>query len=186
MKKLDNNIIQKITTLYKEGKSMSYIARELNISKSSVSNYINIDNISRYKKPIELSSSLLESMQEDYNSGMSRKAIGKKYKVALYRLEKLQKPEAISKYNILKKRRVRIKEELVEYKGGKCEICGYNKCLSALEFHHLDPSKKDFGIASNSSYKNITVLKKEIDKCILVCSNCHREIHSGITKLKDF
>lgn len=186
MKKLDNNIIQKITALYKEGKSMGYIARELNISKSSVSNYINIDNISRYKKPIELSSSLLESMQEDYNSGMSRKAISKKYKVALYRLEKLQKPEATSKYNILKKRRVRIKEELVEYKGGKCEICGYNKCLSALEFHHLDPSKKDFGIASNSSYKNITVLKKEIDKCILVCSNCHREIHSGITKLKDF
>ena len=186
MKKLDNNIIQKITTLYKEGKSMGYIARELNISKSSVSNYINIDNISRYKKPIEISSSLLESMQEDYNSGMSRKAIGKKYKVALYRLEKLQKPEATSKYNILKKRRVRIKEELVEYKGGKCEICGYNKCLSALEFHHLDPSKKDFGIASNSSYKNINILKKEIDKCILVCSNCHREIHSEIIKLKDF
>lgn len=48
----------------------------------------------------------------------------------------------------IQKRREKTKELLVEYKGGKCEICGYNKCISALEFHHLNPAEKDFGIGA--------------------------------------
>ena len=68
------------------------------------------------------------------------------------------------------------KIKCVEYKGGKCEICGYDKNYSALEFHHLDPNEKDFTISKkNSSWENI---KKELDKCILICANCHREIHN--------
>lgn len=66
---------------------------------------------------------------------------------------------------------------LVEYKGGKCEICGYNKCIEALAFHHLDPSQKDFGV-SNGDIKSLETLKREVDKCILVCNNCHAEIHA--------
>lgn len=46
------------------------------------------------------------------------------------------------------KRRDKVKEMSIEYKGGKCSICGYNKCAGALEFHHLDPSQKDFGISA--------------------------------------
>lgn len=71
-----------------------------------------------------------------------------------------------------------IKKLLVEYKGGSCSICGYDKCLSALDFHHLDPSKKDFHISSKKAY-SLKKLKPELDKCILVCANCHREIHAG-------
>lgn len=67
------------------------------------------------------------------------------------------------------------KKILVEYKGGKCEKCGYNKCIEALDFHHIDPSQKEFGISSNSY--SLERMKKEVDKCILVCANCHREIH---------
>ena len=67
------------------------------------------------------------------------------------------------------------KIELVEYKGGKCERCGYNKCIEALEFHHLDPTKKDFNVSAHSySSKR---MKDEADKCLLLCSNCHREEH---------
>ena len=74
----------------------------------------------------------------------------------------------------LKNQRRKIKA--VEYKGGKCELCNYDKNISALEFHHLNPEEKDFTI---SGYKcGWEVLKKELDKCILVCSNCHREIHN--------
>ena len=68
------------------------------------------------------------------------------------------------------------KLEAVEYKGGKCEICGYNKNIAALEFHHLDPSQKDFTISDTS--RNKEKLKIELDKCILVCANCHRELHN--------
>jgi len=78
-------------------------------------------------------------------------------------------------------KRIKIKEILVEYKGGKCVNCGYNKCIKALEFHHLDSSKKDFTISS-FRYKSLEVQKREVEKCILVCSNCHREIHDKIFK----
>lgn len=73
-------------------------------------------------------------------------------------------------------RRRKIKEELVAYKGGKCEICGYDKCIDALTFHHINPEEKSFGI-SNGNIKNLSALKKEADKCILLCANCHAEIH---------
>lgn len=83
------------------------------------------------------------------------------------------------------KRRRKVKSMLVEYKGGKCEICGYNKCNRGLEFHHKDPSEKDFGIADKGLTRNIDILKKEVDKCILVCRNCHAEMHDTEQELKD-
>lgn len=72
-----------------------------------------------------------------------------------------------------------IKKALIEYKGGKCERCGYNKCMRALEFHHLNPSEKDFGISKNLC-KSIEKQKAEVDKCILLCSNCHAEVHQEL------
>ena len=72
-----------------------------------------------------------------------------------------------------------IKKALIEYKGGKCCRCGYNKSIRALEFHHLNPDEKDFGI-SKCITKSMASLKQEVDKCILVCSNCHAEIHEEL------
>jgi len=69
-----------------------------------------------------------------------------------------------------------IKQKCLEYKGNKCEKCGYDKCPAALEFHHKDPSKKDFTIARYRRVFNDKI-KDELDKCQLLCSNCHREHH---------
>ena len=68
------------------------------------------------------------------------------------------------------------KRKAVEYKGGKCQECGYNRCIGALEFHHRDPKAKDpsWRLMRIRKFENI---KKEIDKCDLLCSNCHREKH---------
>lgn len=81
--------------------------------------------------------------------------------------------------------RQRIKARAIKYKGGRCVECGYDRCTRALQFHHLDPTKKDFGIGGKSlSWDKI---KTELDKCILVCGNCHAEIHDGlidVTKYK--
>ena len=63
--------------------------------------------------------------------------------------------------------------------GGKCALCGYDKCNSALEFHHINPSKKDYQLSSGST-RSLNRDFVEARKCILVCSNCHREIHSGL------
>jgi hypothetical protein len=76
---------------------------------------------------------------------------------------------------VSKKRRRTIKLKAVEYKGGNCQKCGYNKCVEALDFHHLNPREKDFTISGNAGkWENI---KNELDKCILLCKNCHAEHH---------
>lgn len=62
--------------------------------------------------------------------------------------------------------------------GGKCSICGYNKCISALEFHHLDHSKKEFNISQICiTETNFSKILNEAKKCILICNRCHREQH---------
>ena len=69
-----------------------------------------------------------------------------------------------------------MKKQAIKLLGGKCCICGYNKCIDALEFHHKDPTKKEFKLGSGNtmSWKEY---KKEAQKCMLLCSNCHKEIH---------
>jgi 5-methylcytosine-specific restriction endonuclease McrA len=88
-------------------------------------------------------------------------------------------------YNIqaVTKRRRKLREMAKEYKGGKCMICGYSKYKGALDFHHLDPSKKNFGISVRGLTRSWDKIKAELDKCILVCANCHRELHAGILQL---
>jgi hypothetical protein len=78
------------------------------------------------------------------------------------------------------RRRKRLREQAVEYKGGKCIFCGYNRCQAALDFHHLDAKEKEFGISRDGITRSWAKTVKELDKCVLVCSNCHREIHAGI------
>lgn len=135
--KIDDDIIEKINILYNELKSIRKVSEKLNISRKSISKYLNI-------KIDKLNSDEL-----------------KKHKVK----------------NVIEWR-IRVKKKLVEYKGGKCEKCGYGRCIEALEFHHINSDEKDFTISGKSwSYER---LKKESDKCILVCSNCHKEIHSEI------
>lgn len=86
----------------------------------------------------------------------------------------------------VQRRRKKTKELLVEYKGGKCEICGYDKCISALEFHHIASGEKEFGIGQKGYTRSFEKNKEEVDKCILVCANCHREIHEGLIDLDEF
>lgn len=80
-------------------------------------------------------------------------------------------------YEYVKNSRYNLKQRLLYVMGEKCCICGYNKCPTALEFHHKNPEEKDFTLGANA---NISFAKanEEIKKCILVCANCHREIHT--------
>lgn len=83
------------------------------------------------------------------------------------------------------KRRKKLKDMAIEYGGGKCLVCGYNKCKRALVFHHKDPSQKDFGLSARVLTRSWDKTKIELDKCVLVCSNCHMEIHEGLIKIRD-
>jgi hypothetical protein len=81
-------------------------------------------------------------------------------------------------------RRLRIKNKLVEFRGGKCQVCGYSKCLMALDFHHLDEKTKEFELSQRDLTRSWDKILAEAKKCILVCANCHREIHAGIVDLQ--
>ena len=66
----------------------------------------------------------------------------------------------------------------VNHMGGSCNSCGYSKCIEALEFHHIDPLNKDFSISSaNKSWDKIKI---ELGKCVMLCANCHRELHNSL------
>ena len=77
------------------------------------------------------------------------------------------------------KRRRKVKRILVEEFGGKCTVCGYNKCIAALSFHHPN-NNKEFGISAKGMGRALNKLRKEAKKCILICMNCHTEIHNAI------
>ena len=68
------------------------------------------------------------------------------------------------------------KAELLEVFGYRCGICGYYRCDAALEFHHVNPKDKLYAL-SDSKFRTLEEDLEEAKKCILVCSNCHREIH---------
>lgn len=137
--KITTEDISNINKLYSKYKSTRKVSLCLNISRETVSKYLNEDN------------RLLRNFNKEV---------------------KVSKSQAVVDW----RRRTKIK--LVEYKGGCCFKCGYNRSIGALEFHHLDPNEKDFTISGKSW--SFDRLRKEADKCILVCSNCHIEIHEKL------
>lgn len=82
--------------------------------------------------------------------------------------------------------RKRTKHKMVSGFGGICNKCGYNDCIDALDFHHLDSNTKEFGISnvlkSPKSWEKIVI---ELKKCILLCCRCHRELHCNIWSIED-
>jgi DNA-binding CsgD family transcriptional regulator len=75
------------------------------------------------------------------------------------------------------------KDELVRAAGGRCVLCGYSKCLGALQFHHVDPRTKSFGLAMRGHTKSMGKLMAEAKKCILLCANCHAEVERRVTSV---
>ncbi|KKU49263.1 hypothetical protein A3H10_04265 [Candidatus Uhrbacteria bacterium RIFCSPLOWO2_12_FULL_46_10] len=78
------------------------------------------------------------------------------------------------------KRRKKIKVMAVEYLGGACHICGYKRAIVALDFHHLDKHHKDFAVSQDGLTRAWSRVSSELDKCVLLCANCHREVHAGV------
>jgi transposase len=81
------------------------------------------------------------------------------------------------------RRRRRVKEILVEERGGRCTLCGYARSVAALQFHHLDPAKKSFGLGYRGLTRSIAQMRAEAGKCVLLCANCHAEVEAGIVEV---
>ena len=97
--------------------------------------------------------------------------------------EHVQNVKALIMSELDKKKDKKTKrQKAIDYLGGKCIICGYNKYYGSIDLHHLDPSKKDSNFSSlrGWSWKKI---KKEIINCVPLCKTCHGEVHGGIIKI---
>jgi len=83
----------------------------------------------------------------------------------------------------INERRFKIKKKAIDYKGGKCQICEYDKDVQPVyEFHHLNPNTKEFSLSGSHCY-SWTRIEKELDKCVCLCCRCHREYHAGLISL---
>jgi transposase len=78
------------------------------------------------------------------------------------------------------RRRRKVKRVLVAEAGGKCSVCGYSRCIAALEFHHLVPSEKSFSLSHRGVARSIERARAEASKCVLLCANCHAEVEAGL------
>lgn len=189
-KVISQKVIDKVIELRKDNKTYKEIMETLNLNRYTVSKICKRYNLTTIKnKKILLSQSKIDEIVNLYNKLKSTRKVAKKLNITRYQVLKYVTPIERKKYSTEEERkkgksekviewRKRKKKELVEYKGGKCEMCGYNRCINALEFHHKDPNEKDFTISGKSW--SFDRLKKEVDKCTLVCSNCHNEIHYGV------
>ena len=123
-----------------------------------------------------------KSIEDFYRDRSYKDGVGRSYSCKQCAMDYQRKYNVENREKVTiasRKKRRRIKEILIKENGGQCIMCGYNKYAGALEFHHKDPSKKDFHV----SQTGINKARKEIEKCILVCSNCHMELHGGIISL---
>ena len=80
-------------------------------------------------------------------------------------------------------RRRKLKEILVAEAGGCCVLCGYDAYLGALQFHHLDPTLKEFALGLRGMTRSLERARMEAAKCVLLCANCHAEVEGGVRTL---
>jgi len=167
----------KVIELRSQGMSVNRIADEVKVSKSTVSLWVR-DIVLTDKQKQQLKDNIPKvGPRKKGDISKRRKEMGEK-KWAEYQKERERNKTLVWRKNNPEKyvnRDQNIKIRLIEEKGSKCEKCDYNKCIGSLDFHHKDPSKKEFTISHN--HKSYKKMKKETDKCFLWCSNCHREFH---------
>jgi transposase len=177
-----------IRELRNENKSYYEISKILKISKATISYHCK--RLDMNDPVIEVTNLTNDEILKlkDYYKSHTKKETAKQFNVSDSTVWKYSDRKMITysddekksrNYARTKTWRQKMKEKAVEYLGGKCIVCGYNKCVWALEFHHRDPNEKDFGISQYDSL-NWDVIRIELDKCDLLCSNCHKEHHHNI------
>ncbi len=190
---INDDTIKKIIELRNNDKTYKEILNLIDISEDKLIKICRINGVNYSSTKFKNKDVNVEEIVSFYLTVNSLRKTGDKFNLSRETVRKYISDDIIEKNKDNRKKvtksdsvilwRKRVKIKLIEYKGGKCEICGYDKCPSALHFHHKDSNEKDFAI-SGKSY-SFERLKKEVDKCILVCSNCHSEIHEGLRNIND-
>lgn len=184
---------EELIELVNKGYTQRKIAELLCYSQSNIRHWLRKYNLTTFQKQNDLKEKGLKycpccgeiKALTEFNK-RTRNGVTKEHG-AVYCKDCSSAEASMRKYNFTQK--------CVDYKGGACEICGYNKSIGALEFHHVDRTTKEFEIGKLTSKTFSDEVKKELDKCMLLCKNCHGEIHhnehnrlifsDGIWKIKN-
>ncbi len=184
-----------ILDLRKKGWSYRRIASEVGCSKATVAYHCsrlennqeilqrNLEHLRRVSNVPRSTQALLLWLLED---GVRRSDAADALRISPENVRLFAKEQGVGRprtdltnYERVKRRRRHLKMLAVARSGGRCRRCGYHKSIRALDFHHPDPSQKDFHLSQNAN-RSWAAVREEVDKCVLLCANCHREEHDTI------
>lgn len=184
---MNKSLKEQIFELYEKGYTYREISETLNCSKGTISYHLS--HLVEFKKlkineeKEKLFDNIKNNLPNDwkefskmYSSKLTFRESQAFYKT-YYKKPYMGTSRKHSNKHYYREKRYAIKKQLVELKGGECVKCGYKKSLRALQFHHTDPNEKEF-VLGNIRVINEKVMK-ELEKCILVCANCHSELHDN-------
>jgi hypothetical protein len=187
---MNKGLKDKIQKLYDKGYNYTKIIDELKCSKGTVSYHLSLYVKEKKKQKVDFLKELENNIPENKNDFIENNSEKLTTRELKYFLKTYYKSpnKGLERGNIPKEyyseRRRSIKKQLIDYKGGSCIVCGYNKSYRSLHFHHLNPDDKDFTLGHKWGKLGFNdEIKKELDKCVLVCANCHGEIHDGLIQL---
>jgi transposase len=168
--------------MVKAGLTIAQIADTLGVSKGTVRHWLGRYGLktanARGRRPAELAAEAKQAGKLTVMMACARHGEteflleGRGY----YRCKRCR-AEAVAR------RRRKMKQILVTEAGGRCCICGYERSVAALEFHHIDPAQKRLPVSARGIAYSLETLRVEAAKCVLLCSNCHAEVESGVTAL---
>lgn len=170
---------EELEPLVREGLTLREIAEKLDRSNSTVRYWLKRHALPR---PRDVRRSDIDAALQDGTRTIVREC--RKHGFTKFAIEnsgrvrcKKCRQDAVARW------RRRTKDKLVAEAGGRCQLCGYDRCRAALEFHHLDPAEKEFELSMRGVTRAIDRLRVEAAKCALLCANCHAEVEVGFTAL---
>jgi transposase-like protein len=166
--------------LVAEGLTIAKIARQLGVSDSTAKKWLKhyglrTRNAARRKALDDLRA----SGEREIHAICKKHGLTRHVSIACERRLRCSKCSV----EAVERRRRKVKEILVSEAGGACAICGYSRHPAALQFHHLDPASKSFGLGVRGITRSLAKLRAEAAKCMLLCANCHAEVEVGATEL---
>lgn len=172
----------RLERLVDAGATIAEMARELDRSKTTVRHWLKKYGLETAQRPGQRRS---EGSRTAWADGLSRANMDcPSHGVAEHVLDsrgyyrcKRCRSAAVSR------RRRKVKATLVRELGGACQICGYSRCLAALEFHHRVPALKAFSLSQEGVTRSLERARIEAEKCVFLCGNCHAEVEAGMISL---
>ena len=175
---MDSNDLKKYA---EAGLSIRDISTKTNKSFSTIKYWLNKYNIKTLLKPYNKKESIIYGEYRYCTKCKTDQKTTNFYAMHGIPFSSTYCKQCASEQSIIRMKNFKLK--CVEYKGGKCIICKYDKYIGALEFHHLDRNTKMFSISSLRSYSFNKKVIDELNKCALLCANCHREVEAGLLEI---